>query len=62
MKRDAKLGPYTGEDPPANPGYVWADCLCAEIDPADVPCVVCAVKYERRATTEKRTTKRGKRA
>ncbi len=23
------------------PGARWADCLCAEIDPSDVPCVVC---------------------
>lgn len=20
---------------------VWAECLCAEIDPSDVPCIVC---------------------
>lgn len=23
------------------PGHAWAECLCAEIDPADVPCIVC---------------------
>lgn len=26
------------------PDHVWRECLCAEIDPADRPCVVCAAK------------------
>jgi protein gp37 len=29
---------------PLAPGKVWAECLCAEIDPKDTPCVVCAAK------------------
>lgn len=29
---------------PLQPGYVWGECLCAEIDPADVPCVVCEAR------------------
>ena len=29
---------------PLAPGNVWADCLCAEIDPKDAPCVVCVAK------------------
>lgn len=24
-------------------GYTWARCLCREIDPADVPCIVCEI-------------------
>lgn len=26
------------------PGHVWDDCLCAEIDPSDRPCIVCEAK------------------
>lgn len=25
------------------PGNAWADCLCDEVDPSDVPCAVCEV-------------------
>jgi hypothetical protein len=28
-----------------SPGYSWAECMCAEIDPADVPCVVCDSRF-----------------
>ena len=24
-----------------SPGKVWAECLCKEVDPSDVPCIVC---------------------
>lgn len=30
----------------SDPGYAWAECLCAEIDPEDTPCVVCDARYE----------------
>lgn len=26
-------------------GYSWRECCCAEIDPADTPCIVCDVRY-----------------
>jgi hypothetical protein len=35
-------------DPPPDEGYVWHDCCCAEIDPADVPCIVCCDKDAKR--------------
>ena len=25
-------------------GYDWLECVCAEIDPLDLPCLSCAVK------------------
>lgn len=28
------------------PGHTWAECLCGEIDPADVPCIVCECRAQ----------------
>lgn len=28
-----------------DPGFVWAECLCREIDPNDTPCVTCSVRF-----------------
>lgn len=28
-----------------DPGYVWAECLCREIDPSDTPCPTCSVRF-----------------
>lgn len=28
-----------------DPGYVWDECLCDDIDPSDVPCIVCEARY-----------------
>jgi hypothetical protein len=33
----------TAHDAPGD-GSVWAPCLCAEIDPTDVPCIVCEAR------------------
>jgi hypothetical protein len=32
------------EDDP-DPGYVWSECLCREIDPSDTPCCVCECRF-----------------
>lgn len=36
------LGPLFGREP----GYDWRPCCCAEIDPADRPCMVCENRQE----------------
>lgn len=28
-----------------DPGFVWAECLCREIDPSDTPCPTCSVRF-----------------
>src|SRR3990167_5847302 len=33
------------------PNHEWRDCLCAEIDPADRPCIVCEARGPIYATT-----------
>lgn len=27
------------------PGHVWAECVCSEIHPSDLPCIVCEARY-----------------
>lgn len=29
-----------------DPGNVWAECLCREIDPSDTPCLTCEGRYK----------------
>lgn len=36
--------PVKRESAPS-PGFVWAECLCGEIDPADRPCVTCEGRF-----------------
>jgi len=28
-----------------DPGHAWRECVCAEIDPSDTPCVVCEARF-----------------
>lgn len=28
-----------------DPGFVWAECLCREIDPSDTPCPTCLARF-----------------
>jgi len=28
-----------------DPGFVWAECLCREIDPSDTPCLTCLARF-----------------
>lgn len=41
------LGPVILDDYwalPLQPGHIWRDCVCEEIDPSDRPCLVCAAR------------------
>mgnify|MGYP000935342587 CR=1 FL=1 len=36
--------PIKRENKPT-PGFKWAECLCREIDPIDMPCAACAARF-----------------